>query len=83
MLNSPAVENESRRTLRDKSSHLEPRTVKEYQQIFRSVREAQKVRQQVFATLGRLNELKASGRLDALMRSGLRNCENLGNPDKR
>ena len=49
----------------------------EYLQIVRSVRAAHKVRQQVFATLGRLDELKASGRLDALMRSGLRHCENV------
>ena len=49
----------------------------QYLQIVRSTREGQKVRQQVFATLGRLDELKASGRLDALMRSGLRHCENL------
>ena len=49
----------------------------QYLQIVHSVREGQKVRQQVFATLGRLDELKASGRLDALMRSGLRHCENL------
>ena len=48
-----------------------------YLQIVHSVREGQKVRQQVFATLGRLDELKATGRLDALMRSGLRHCENL------
>jgi hypothetical protein len=49
----------------------------QYLQIVHSVREGQKVRQQVFATLGRIDELKASGRLDALMRSGLRHCENL------
>jgi transposase len=49
----------------------------QYLQIVHSVREGQKVRQQVFATLGRLDELKASGRLDALMRSALRHCENL------
>ena len=49
----------------------------QYLQIVRSVRAAHKVRQQVFATLGRLDELKASGRLDALMRSGLRHCENV------
>ena len=48
-----------------------------YLQIVHSTREGQKVRQQVFATLGRLDELKASGRLEALMRSGLRHCENL------
>jgi hypothetical protein len=29
----------------------------------------------VFCTLGRFDELKASGRLDALIRSGLRHCE--------
>ena len=49
----------------------------QYLQIVHSTREGQKVRQQVFATLGRLDELKASGRLEALMRSGLRHCENL------
>jgi transposase len=49
----------------------------QYLQIVHSTREGQKVRQQVFATLGRLDELTASGRLDALMRSGLRHCENL------
>ena len=35
------------------------------------------MRQQVFGTLGRLSmNWKASGRLEALMRSGLRHCEN-------
>ena len=48
----------------------------QYLQIVHSVREGEKVRQQVFATLGRLDELKASGRLEALIRSGLRHCEN-------
>jgi hypothetical protein len=33
------------------------------------------VPQQVFSTLGRLDELKASGRFEILMRSGLRHCE--------
>jgi serine/threonine protein kinase len=33
--------------------------------------------QQVLGTLGRFDEFKASGRLDALMRSGLRHCEKL------
>ena len=49
----------------------------QYLQIVHSVRQGEKVRQQVFGTLGRLDELKASGRLEALMRSGLRHCENL------
>ena len=44
-------------------------------QIVHSVRQGEKVRQQVFGTLGRLDELKASGRLEALIRSGVRHCE--------
>jgi transposase len=48
----------------------------QYLQIVHSVRQGEKVRQQVFGTLGRLDELKASGRLEALVRSGLRHCEN-------
>jgi transposase len=47
----------------------------QYLQIVHSIRQGEKVRQQVFGTLGRLDELKASGRLEALMRSGLRHCE--------
>jgi hypothetical protein len=43
----------------------------QYLQIVHSVRQGEKVRQQVFGTLGRLDELKASGRLEALIRSGL------------
>jgi hypothetical protein len=46
-----------------------------YLQIVHSVREGQKVRQQVIATLGRLDLLEASGQLERLMRSGLRHCE--------
>jgi transposase len=48
----------------------------QYLQIVHSIRQGEKVRQQVFGTLGRLDELMASGRLEALMRSGLRHCEN-------
>jgi hypothetical protein len=47
----------------------------QYLQIVHSVRQGENVRQQVFGTLGRLDELKASGRLEALIRSGLRHCE--------
>src|SRR5262252_2014610 len=47
----------------------------QYLQIVHSVRQGEKVRQRVFGTLGRLDELKASGRLEALIRSGLRHCE--------
>ena len=46
-----------------------------YLQIVHSVREGKKVRQQVIATLGRLDILEASGQLERLMRSGLRHCE--------
>jgi hypothetical protein len=49
----------------------------QYLQIVHSIRRGEKVRQQVFWTLGRLDELKASGRLEALIRSGLRHCENI------
>src|ERR1700752_5530198 len=47
----------------------------QYLQIAHSARQGEKVRQQVFGTLGRLDELKASGRLEALIHSGLRHCE--------
>jgi hypothetical protein len=46
-----------------------------YLQIVHSVREVKKVRQQVIATLGRLDLLEASGQLERLMRSGLRHCQ--------
>jgi hypothetical protein len=48
-----------------------------YLQIAHSKREGKKVRQQVIATLGRLDLLEQSGQLDRLMRSGLRYCESL------
>src|ERR1700737_1239586 len=48
-----------------------------YLQIVHSVREGKKVRQQVIATLGRLDLLEASDQLERLMRSGLRHCESL------
>jgi hypothetical protein len=37
----------------------------QYLQIVHSIRQGEKVRQQLFGTLGRLDELKASGRLEA------------------
>jgi hypothetical protein len=46
-----------------------------YLQIAHSVREGKKVRQQVIATLGRLDLLQQSGQLERLMRSGLRHCQ--------
>ena len=43
-----------------------------YLQIVESRRTGDKVRQQVIATLGRLDELTASGQLERLLRSGAR-----------
>ena len=48
---------------------------RQYLQIVKSTRQGKKARQQVYATLGRLDELKASGQLEGLIRSGLRHCE--------
>jgi len=43
-----------------------------YLQIVESQRIGDQVRQRVIATLGRLDELEASGQLDRLLRSGAR-----------
>jgi hypothetical protein len=43
-----------------------------YLQIVESRREGDQVRQQVIATLGRFDELQASGQLERLVRSGAR-----------
>ena len=56
---------------------VKPAGTYRYLQIAHSVREGKKVRQQVIATLGRLDLLQQSGQLDRLMRSGLRHCEGL------
>jgi hypothetical protein len=48
-----------------------------YLQIVESFREQGKVRQRVLSTLGRLDALRASGQLDALLRSGVRFCQRL------
>ena len=45
-----------------------------YLQIVESRRTGDQVRQRVIATLGRLDELEASGQLDRLLRSGARSC---------
>ena len=46
-----------------------------YLQIVESHRTGDQVRQRVIATLGRLDELEASGQLDRLLRSGARFVE--------
>jgi hypothetical protein len=43
-----------------------------YLQIVESRRDGDQVRQQVIATLGRVDELQASGQLERLLRSGAR-----------
>jgi hypothetical protein len=48
-----------------------------YLQIVESFREKGQVHQRVLSTVGRLDTLQATGKLDALMRSGLRFCEKL------
>ena len=48
-----------------------------YLQIAHSIRENGKVRQQVLATLGRLDVLEASGQLERLLRSGLKYCQKI------
>src|SRR5437660_504484 len=48
-----------------------------YLQIARSVRINGKVRQEVIATLGRMDLLEASGQLERLLRSGLRYCQKI------
>jgi hypothetical protein len=49
-----------------------PRPGRAYLQIVESRREGDQVRQQVIATLGRYDELRASGQLERLLRSGAR-----------
>jgi len=49
----------------------------QYLQIARSYRDGKSVRQQTLISLGRLDILRSSGQLDALIRSGLRLCEKL------
>jgi hypothetical protein len=49
-----------------------------YLQIVHSVREGKKVRQQVIATLGRLDLLEVSGQSERLMRLGDGEPKNVG-----
>jgi len=50
---------------------------REYLQIVKNWREEGKVRQEVLATMGRLDELKRTGALDNLLRSGIKYSEKL------
>jgi hypothetical protein len=54
---------------------VKPAGDRRYLQIVENRRDGAKTRQTVVATLGRLDELEASGKLDVLLRSGARLCE--------
>jgi Transposase DDE domain len=54
---------------------IKPSGGRRYLQIVENTREGAKTRQSVLATLGRVEDLEASGKLDALLRSGARLCE--------
>jgi hypothetical protein len=54
---------------------IKPSGDRRYLQIVENTREGAKTRQTVLGTLGRVDELEASGKLDALLRSGARLCE--------
>jgi hypothetical protein len=54
---------------------IKPSGDRRYLQIVENTRDGAKTRQTVLATLGRIDELKESGKLDALLRSGARLCE--------
>ena len=56
---------------------VKPSGPRQYLQIVASYRDEGKVRQKVFATLGRLEHLQRTGDLDSLLRSGMKFSEKL------
>jgi hypothetical protein len=54
---------------------IKPSGERRYLQIVENTRDGTATRQRVVATLGRVEDLEASGKLDALLRSGARLCE--------
>jgi len=54
---------------------IKPSGDRRYLQIVENTREGAKTRQSVLATLGRVEELEAAGKLEALLRSGARMCQ--------
>ena len=54
---------------------LKPAGERRYRQIVENKRDGRRTVQRVLATLGRLEDLEADGRLDTLLRSGARFCE--------
>src|SRR4051794_9055516 len=51
---------------------IKPSGERRYRQIVENTRDGASTRQRVLATLGRVEDLEANGRLDALLRSGAR-----------
>jgi hypothetical protein len=64
--------NESTKRLRDMYFRKKTSGGRAYLQIVESRREGAQVRQQVIATLGRVEDLRESGQLERLLRSGAR-----------
>ena len=64
--------NESARRFRDMYFRKKTSSGRAYLQIVESRRQGAQVRQQVIATLGRVEELRESGQLERLLRSGAR-----------
>jgi len=54
---------------------IKPSGERRYLQIVENTRDGASTRQRVLATLGRVEDLEADGRLDALLRSGARFSE--------
>jgi hypothetical protein len=54
---------------------IKPSGDRRYLQIVENSRDGARTRQSVLATLGRVDELEVSGKLDVLLRSGARLCE--------
>ena len=54
---------------------IKPSGPRRYLQIVENTRDGATTRQSVIATLGRVEDLEGSGKLEALLRSGARRCE--------
>jgi hypothetical protein len=54
---------------------IKPSGTRRYLQIVENTRDGAATRQRVVATLGRVEDLEAAGKLDALLRSGARLSE--------
>src|SRR5919205_1583550 len=54
---------------------IKPSGERRYLQIVENTRDGARTRQRVLATLGRVEDVEADGKLEALLRSGARFCE--------